>query len=110
MANPEAGRELNAKYLAWCSAHLAARFVRLTPDEIYELAQRASAGSGAEAGAREGGAGVGTELSYRALVELVTEALTAQAGLPTFPEWAAAYAEAPERFEQELLALWRDRS
>ncbi len=110
MVDPEAGRELRAKYLDWCSARLADRFLRLTPDEIYELAQRASRGDegpGAE-GARA--AGEGSELSYRSLVELVTEALTAQAALPSFEEWAAAYAEAPERFDEELLGFWREHS
>jgi hypothetical protein len=107
MANSEAERELRAKYLDWCSARLADRFLRLTPDEIYELAQRASAGSEGGGGGREGGtSGVGTELSYRALVELVTETLKAQASLPSFEEWAVAYAEAPERFDDELLGLW----
>ncbi len=110
VANPEAGLELREKYLAWCSVRLTARFLRLTPDEIYERAQRASAGGVPEAGAGEAGAGAGTELSYRALVELVTEALTAELALPDFAEWSAAYAEAPERFDQELLGLWRGQS
>src|SRR5688500_17057442 len=37
-------RVLRAKYLDWCSARLADRFLALTPDEIYELAERASHG------------------------------------------------------------------
>ena len=106
--NPEAGRVLRAKYLDWCSARLADRFLRLTPDEIYELAQRA------DADADEGAPGasdraVGTELSYRSVVERVTEALAARIQLPTFEEWSAAYAEAPDRFEEELLGLWREQ-
>ncbi len=109
MVDAEAGRELRAKWLDWCSARLADRFLRLTPDEIYELAQRASLESEPAGGAGEGRR-VGTELSYRSLVELVTEALQAQNPLPSFEEWAAAYAEAPERFDQELLGLWREHA
>jgi hypothetical protein len=37
-----ANRILEAKYLDWCSARLADRFLRLTPDEIYDLAQEGS--------------------------------------------------------------------
>ncbi len=102
----EAGQILKAKYLDWCSARLADRFVRLTPDEIYELAQRASEEADAERGGRAGG--VGTELSYHALVARVTEALTERDPLPTFREWARAYEEAPEQFEDELLGLWKE--
>lgn len=110
MANPEAGRELKAKYWEWCSSRLADQFLRLTPDQIYELAQRASVGSESAAEARGAGAAVGTELSYHELVALVTEALRADAGLPTFDEWTVLYAEAPERFDEELLGLWRDET
>ncbi len=104
-ADPDLGRVLWAKYLDWCSARLVDRFLRLTPDEIYELAQRAEP----EAGPGPGGEGaVGTELSYRSVVERVTEALKSRIPLPTYEEWAAAYREAPERFDEELLGLWRD--
>ncbi len=103
--NREAGRVLRAKYLDWCSARLADHFLRLTPDEIYELAQRADAES---APLETSHPGVGTELSYRSVVERVTEALAARMQLPTFEEWSAAYSEAPERFEEELLGLWRE--
>ncbi len=42
------------------------------------------------------------------VVERVTEALALRIHLPTYEEWSAAYAEAPERFEGELLGLWRE--
>ncbi len=104
-ADPDQGRVLWAKYLDWCSARLADRFLRLTPDEIYELAQRAEPET---ASGPHSGSGVGTELSYRSVVERVTEALALRIQLPTYEEWSAAYAEAPERFEEELLGLWRE--
>ena len=66
--DPEAGRVLRAKYLDWCSARIADRFLRLTPEEIYKLAERASEGEG-DSGSLEGReSAVGTELSYRSLV------------------------------------------
>jgi hypothetical protein len=39
-----ASRVLEAKYLDWCSARLADRFLRLSPDEIYALAEEGSPG------------------------------------------------------------------
>lgn len=104
----EAGRVLRAKYLDWCSARLAERFLRLTPDVIYQLAQHASAEADAERG--PGSAGIGTELSYRELVARVTEVLKEDDPLPPFEQWLAAYEESPERFEEELLGFWKEES
>lgn len=105
--NREVGRVLRAKYLDWCSARLADGFLRLTPEEIYELAQRADA-EPEEATHRGLERVIGTELSYRSLVERVTEALAMRMQLPSFEEWSAAYGESPDRFEEELLGLWRE--
>jgi len=106
-ADPEGGRVLRAKYLDWCSARLADRLLRLTPDEIYELAERAEAQpETTSSGGREHA--LGTELSYSSVVERATEMLRLQIQLPTFEEWAAAYAEAPEQFDEELLGFWRE--
>lgn len=103
-SDAEATRVLQAKYLDWCSARLVDGFLRLTPDEIYELAQRASAEAGADS------VSAGKELSYDVLVARVTEALTARMQLPTFQEWQAAYEEAPAQFDHELAGFWRERS
>lgn len=120
---------LRGKYLDWCSARVAERFLRLTPDEIYQLAQEVTEPAGAAAAARvapvaeqgrtaaatatpsgspagladpRGAAGI----SYRVLVQRVTEVLSSQLGLPTFEEWSAAYRATPERYEEELLGFW----
>ena len=99
-------RTRRAKYLDWCSARLAERFLDLSPEEIYALARPES--SDPE------GAGVSPDLppptheSYRTLVQRVTESLLRTSSLPTYEQWSAAYAEAPERFEGELLGLWRE--
>jgi hypothetical protein len=139
---------LRAKYLDWCSAQVADRFLRLTPDQIYELAEQASreggggreepgrsdasldpaaggelpsaawlygaprgnnSGNDAPPHARPGSRvePTGTAgLSYRVLVERVTEALLARLRLPSFEEWVRAYRAEPERFEKELLGFW----
>lgn len=123
---------LRAKYLDWCSARLAERFLDLSPEAIYALA-RPEGGESRESG--ESGPGASrepgepaestpppstppgrsrdrlphpTEEGYRALVQRVTEALLRRTSLPTYEQWAEAYAESPERFEAELLGFWKD--
>src|SRR5690606_37331463 len=106
------------------------RFLKLTPDEIYELAHQARAGAdgmGVPAGealrraasriAMQDGAAVRAAIlegpgpvapgfSYRDLVQRVTEALTVSMELPPFDRWVEAYRSAPERFEAEMLGFW----
>jgi hypothetical protein len=125
---PEAAadeRVLRAKYLDWCSARIADRFLALTPDEIYELAERSSHGREADAlvAFRVSGSESAPESSpdlllnamtwrepenFRVLVARVTEILADTLNLPTYEAWAAAYREAPGRFEHELLGFWRE--
>ena len=119
--------ELRAKYLDWCSARLADHFLALSPDEIYELAERASHGREPETGAvvasRVSGAPDGQwqpERStlpipalwsepdtFRVLVARVTEVLADT--LPTFEEWSAAYEREPGRYDDELLGFWKEK-
>lgn len=118
--------ELRAKYLDWCSARLADRFLALSPDEIYELAERASHGrmdtlvaSGASETPTDPALPNPTRTSpaafawrepesFRLLVARVTEVLAETLPLPTFEDWAAAYREDPKRFDVELLGFWKD--
>lgn len=102
-------RTLRAKYLDWCSARLAERFLDLSPEEIYELAQPAHAGGG-EVPERGRGAALPhpTDESYRTLVQRVTESLLERSSLPTFEQWADAYGQTPARFEAELLGFWEE--
>lgn len=116
-------QELRAKYLDWCSARLADRFLALSPDEIYELAERAGHGredtlvafrasSMAASWLSQMPAGAHSDISvhepesFRVLIARVTEVLAET--LPTFEQWLEAYREAPDRFEEELLGLWRE--
>jgi hypothetical protein len=124
---------LRAKYLDWCSARIAERFLELSPDEIYELAERATRGQAVQAGplaslatsnvvfpepdwrgaiehAATAVADENTEdaASYRALIARVTEVLADEMELPTFEEWAAAYSEAPDEFDSDMLGFWKE--
>jgi hypothetical protein len=118
---------LRAKYLDWCSARVAERFVKLTPEEIYELAQRATPGAMAQQGepagalpdrsvalsarsaASEGVPGATDAAAYNEIVERVTRALTSELGLPPFEEWARAYRASPGQYDEELLGFWREQ-
>ncbi len=99
-----------AKYLDWCSARLAERFLDLSPEEIYELAQpgRELAAETMQRGRDRLALPQPTEAGYRALVQRVTDSLLERMPLPTYEQWAAAYAETPERFDAELLGLWKE--
>jgi len=115
---------LRAKYLDWCSARLADSFLVLAPDEIYELAERASHGHAVE---RVVAGGVSRESvtplstphsatalpatdveSFRTLVALVTEVLAEKLNLPSFEVWAADYEREPAKYDHELLGFWRE--
>jgi hypothetical protein len=117
-------RELRAKYLDWCSARLADRFLALSPDEIYELAERASHGRPPAPPVASGAApglaapGVNSERdhaaqtawlepeNFRVLVARVAEVLADT--LPSFEDWTAEYEQAPARFDDELLGFWKE--
>jgi hypothetical protein len=102
--DPAGARILRAKYLDWCSARLDDRFLRLTPEEIFDLAQEASVADAAEARSSWDS----TPESYRTMVERVTEVLALRLELPPYEQWAAAYEAHPEQFDHELLGLWKE--
>ncbi len=105
----ESGNEtLRAKYLDWCSARLAERFLDLSPEEIYELARPEAGPEPADAAPLTPPLPPPTHHRYRALVQRVTESLLERTPLPTYEQWSAAYAETPERFDAELLGFWQD--
>lgn len=134
-SDPADERILRAKYLDWCSARVADRFLELTPEQIYDLAHvpswrdpasavgaaprsvgvapgvppapgAAPSATGSEPTAPGGGEPDG-RLNYQVLVARVTEVLAARLGLPSFEEWAAAYRKRPEQYEEELLGFWQ---
>lgn len=117
-------RVLRAKYLDWCSARVAERFLELTPDEIYELAhgvtrEGESEGAGHAEGVVSPDGSEGTTRpavlrtafepeSFRELVEMVTQALALELGLPNYETWRGRYEERPDEYEDDLLGFWRE--
>ena len=125
---------LRAKYLDWCSARIAERFLALSPDEIYQLAERATDGQADSVSALPplssfnfqtpsqpdwraaidqavtavADSDSDVAASFRTIVAKVTEVLADEMELPTFEEWSAAYSEAPEEFEPDMLGFWKN--
>ena len=132
MGNNRDDAVLRAKYLDWCSARIADRFLALSPDEIYERAEKATLGQPAQASPQaslsasshgaepDWRAAVGNAVAtvsdndsdeasaFKALVARVTEVLADEMELPTFEEWSAAYSEAPEEFDADLVGFWKE--
>ncbi len=90
-----AQRVLRAKYLDYCSSQVAEHLLRLSPDEIYVLAQEAL-----RAGGRE------SEPSYEQMVRLATEGVAQRLTLPPFEQWADEYERDPARYDDQLIGLW----
>lgn len=88
---------LRAKYLDYCSAQVADILLRLTPDEMYVLAQDA---------ARE--SGLSEVLAWDRIVSLATARVSHKLALPTLTEWIEAYRKDPDRFDPYLLGLWHE--
>jgi hypothetical protein len=103
---------LRAKYLDWCSAQVADHFLALSPDEIFELAERASQAEPIVVDAPRPVSTEGAEdlSSYRAVVQRVSEVLTTLLDLPSFDEWLELYRDNRDAVEARLLGLWRDRT
>jgi hypothetical protein len=97
---------IRAKYLEWCSARIAERFLQLTPEEIYELAETASRDDPGSSRGAVVDSGSSREMTFRTMVGRVTEVLAVSLGLPSLEVWRAAYLAAPERYEAELSGLW----
>lgn len=124
---------LRVKYLDWCSAQVADTFLRLTPEEVFALAERATRSEGAGPSEAESSTAAGdvssaavalwhelspegtpaslnaaTTVSYQGVVAQIAELLALQLQLPSFEEWADAYRAAPERYERDLLGFRTD--
>lgn len=98
-ARPEGGSDpiLRAKYLDFCSAQVADILLRLSPDEMYVLAQDAARDSGSPG-----------DLGWDRIVSLATARVSHKLGLPSLEEWIEAYRTDPARYEPYLLGLWHE--
>ena len=90
-----AERILRAKYLDYCSSQVAEHLLRLSPDEIYVLAQEALRSGGQK-----------SEPSYEQMVRLATEGVAQRLRLPQFEQWADEYERDPARYDDQLIGLW----
>ena len=88
---------LRAKYLDYCSAQVADILLRLSPDEMYVLAEDA---------ARE--SGLSGDLAWDRIVALATARVSSKLALPTLRDWIDEYRRDPARFEPFLIGLWED--
>ncbi len=89
---------LEAKYLDFCSARVAEVLLALSADEMYVLAQNALA---------EASRSRDESLTYDEIVQLATRSMSQRLSLPKYRVWVEEYRSDPEKFEQELLGLWR---
>lgn len=110
---------MRALYHDWCTAHLAERFLRLTPGEVYELAEEAARRRADETAAAGGApippaaaasgqdalSGTAGRGAYREVVGSVAGLLRERMGLPSFEAWAAAYEADPAAFDREILGF-----
>jgi hypothetical protein len=104
----------------------------MTPDEIYQRAEQATHGiadaadpqatlssfspeneepdwhAAIESAVTAVAPSISDAATFRGLVARVTEVLADEMELPTFEEWSAAYSEAPEEFDSDMLGFWKD--
>jgi hypothetical protein len=101
MSEPETGA-LWTRYVDWCSARVAGRFLELSAEQIWELAHR----SGPRRAPVERVAA--PESPYLELVRQVTLELFSELGLPSYQEWTVAYRADPAAYDGEILG-YRER-
>lgn len=115
----EDDRILRAKYLDWCSARLAERFLALTPEQIYELARETPSGEAGPEGAQDvslpdspsAASPVSSSEpdSFSVIVERITREIETALGLPDFETWVVSYRASPDHYDEEMLGFWRER-
>jgi hypothetical protein len=95
-----ASDELWTRYVDWCSARVAARFLELSSDQIWALANRSRS-------QRERSSSPPGESPYLELVRQVTLELFAELGLPDYNRWLERYRADPAVFEAEMVGFGR---
>lgn len=90
---------------------MADQFLALSPDEIFELAERAAREDDGVPGRSSSTLleEVRDLSSYRVLVERVTEVLADHMELPDYAEWVELYRRSPESVESQLLGFWKEQ-
>jgi hypothetical protein len=91
--------ELWTRYVDWCSARVAARFLELSSEQIWDLADRTRS---ARERREPHSAG---ESPYLELVRRVTLELFAELGLPDYNAWLPRYRADPAPFDAEMVGF-----
>lgn len=99
MEEPARDDVLWTRYVDWCSARVAERFLALSADQVWEVASRARERSGASAPPPE------PPVQYQELVRRVTLDLFYSLELPAFADWSELYRANPELYDRELLGF-----
>jgi hypothetical protein len=88
---------------------VADHFLALSPEEIFELAERAAREDQGILGRSLSASGeVGDRSELRSVVELVTGVLADQLELPDFEAWLKLYEQNPAAVEERLLGFWKE--
>lgn len=98
-----ADADLRARYLDWCAAQIARRFLQLSPDEVW---QRANATDPSPPPAdRDPSLPGPTEApsDFLQLVRRSTLEIARELKLPPFEEWLPAYRADPARYDADIL-------
>jgi hypothetical protein len=98
MTEPTSG-ELWTRYVDWCSAQVAARFLELSSEQIWDLANRTRAARAGQEPLNGGGS------PYLELVRQVTLELFADLGLPDYHAWLVRYRADPAPYEAEMIGF-----
>jgi len=93
-----------ARYYDWCSAKVAARFLSLSPEEVWQRATLAREAPN-PIGLSDEERGLFVAANPFELIRLLSQELAAELQLPPFEEWMEEYGEDPERFEREIFTV-----
>jgi hypothetical protein len=91
--------ELWTRYVDWCSARVASRFLELSSEQIWDLADRTRSARERREPVAEG------ESPYLELVRQVTLELFADLGLPDYNQWLVRYRADPAPFDAEMIGF-----
>lgn len=107
MESPFLGGEFSAdrlrmRYLDWCAAKVAERFLQLTPEEVW--ARAAAAGETPDpVGTPDAEKGVFVSHHYVTLARSLAHQIAQELDLPPADEWIKRYQADPTPFEEEIL-------
>lgn len=99
MAEPDDDRVLRRKYDDYCSHQVAEVVLKLSPGEVYGLAESEALAMNRVAPS-----------SFDEAVRLATRKIRERLDLPDFQAWAKNYRQDPERFDPHLMGLWNERA